>query len=789
MPGFDLSAARKAGYSDDEILKHLTETRKFDIAGALNAGYSKSDIISYLAQRSGGYTGDPGDVKAVKAWLDERYPKLTEEPASTLSLIGDFLKGSVVNTAKGVYDIGKRLATPPQDTRGRIAAAVAGPAGPLISDIAAAHAATAGRALERAMEAVRQLRTGNYREALGASSEAAGYGLATALPGVGPAAAAVGEKIGEGIEKSDPHKAAEGAGEAFMMTVAPAVASLVKRVPVVPRFGRNLNAQESAAVNFGLREGIPVDAATATGNKAIAGIQQTVEYSPLGAGVAQRARLQQTEALRATSERLANRAYAQPIVKEQAGAAVQKNLNRQIEGLKAIEDAAYSRFRQLEGQHLQTVQVGIQLPGDAMATLDNLSQSLAGRPFKKLTTAEQNGVIDTARRLGLDIEPKPVMQEMAMPVDMRPIKDALRPEFERQTMWIEPAKTYASPGYKAMKSIIEGPDYLPASIAEEGLSGLKRMAREAKSGALRNVNQGVAAHAVKMLQDAIDTTVGAASQEALKALRMGRAKHAAKMSIDEVLSELRTEPVQLVQQLSYAKDAGIELLRRVQKIAPGEMAKVGRAILEDLFGKSAAEGGWNRAASVWSEWERIGPETKKILYPDPKLRQDLDNFFLLAKRMAERPNPSGSAVVGSLNFGLGYMLRNPVAGTAYMISGPALAKALYSPRTIRLLTEGLQMPLGNRAAAGMLAAQIERAIGDELQPLDTSRQLTASGSPSGPGATAAGMETTVKALADAVYAPFPALASGAIASPIQVSIPPGLLGTPDPAVVSGLLGR
>lgn len=47
--GFDVNAARQAGYSDDEILQHLTQSRNFDVQGALKAGYSTQDIIGHLA--------------------------------------------------------------------------------------------------------------------------------------------------------------------------------------------------------------------------------------------------------------------------------------------------------------------------------------------------------------------------------------------------------------------------------------------------------------------------------------------------------------------------------------------------------------------------------------------------------------------------------------------------------------------------------------------------------------------------------------------------------------------
>jgi hypothetical protein len=51
MADFDVEGARKAGYSEDDILKHLTGTRQFDVEGARKAGYSNSDIISHLSTK------------------------------------------------------------------------------------------------------------------------------------------------------------------------------------------------------------------------------------------------------------------------------------------------------------------------------------------------------------------------------------------------------------------------------------------------------------------------------------------------------------------------------------------------------------------------------------------------------------------------------------------------------------------------------------------------------------------------------------------------------------------
>lgn len=46
---FDIAAARKAGYSESEILQHLAGTTKFDLAGARKAGYSDAELLAHMS--------------------------------------------------------------------------------------------------------------------------------------------------------------------------------------------------------------------------------------------------------------------------------------------------------------------------------------------------------------------------------------------------------------------------------------------------------------------------------------------------------------------------------------------------------------------------------------------------------------------------------------------------------------------------------------------------------------------------------------------------------------------
>ncbi|MGH9667254.1 MAG: hypothetical protein ACRD9L_22765 [Bryobacteraceae bacterium] len=155
------------------------------------------------------------------------------------------------------------------------------------------------------------------------------------------------------------------------------------------------------------------------------------------------------------------------------------------------------------------------------------------------------------------------------------------------------------------------------------------------------------------------------------------------------------------------------------------MPKLGRAYLEDVLGTQSIEG-LNRGAGMFAKWEKLGPRTKELLFKNPLLRADLDNFFLLAKKAAENPNPSGSAVVASVVAGLGYAFTDPVHGVPMLIGAGALSKLLHSPAAVRALSEGLTVPLGKGAASAIAATNILRIAGQDAKP---AQQSQAAGSP------------------------------------------------------------
>lgn len=67
---FDVLGARQSGYSDQEIVDHLSQEREFDVSGALSAGYALSEIADHMAGMDVDDTSMLGAIgEAGKRWV------------------------------------------------------------------------------------------------------------------------------------------------------------------------------------------------------------------------------------------------------------------------------------------------------------------------------------------------------------------------------------------------------------------------------------------------------------------------------------------------------------------------------------------------------------------------------------------------------------------------------------------------------------------------------------------------------------------------------------------------
>jgi hypothetical protein len=485
------------------------------------------------------------------------------------------------------------------------------------------------------------------------------------------------------------------AGESVGIGLQAALPEAAKRLPPVTTkpLVPNLNAAEREAVGFAEQRGIPMDAATASGNRVVRGVQNVADRSLGGAVVSERAKTAQQAGLARVGGEIAADVNKSAVTPYQAG-----------EGTLAGVDASM-------GRHAQ----------DANKAYDAL-RAIEADPAQTKTVKIRVQMTDTDGKVTTEVRAVP----MQMPVDLRASKAALRPIYDRMMRQMPVAQQRADPALHAIKNILDAPDYLPASMVDTDLSAIKALAR---TDGPRDVSQGLAAASVRTLDNAVRAAVKAAGPDAERALTEGRAATQSKYRAADVLKQLRDEPRQVFDQATWANDAGIDRLKAVARESPQSMPQIGRAYLDDLLAKATAEGGFEKAASLQSSWEKLGPQTKALLFK-PQHIKDLDNFFLVAKKMAENPNPSGTAYVTGLGAQGALLVTNPITGAAVTLGLGALSKLLHSPFGVRAVTRGLSIPLASRASAtsayaGLLSAAKQEgvtltpAVADSEAPSET----------------------------------------------------------------------
>lgn len=590
---------------------------------------------------------------------------------------------------------------------------------------------------------------------------------------------ATGESLGLGLSLFAPKALAERQA---------AKAQQVRQTrPIAP----NRNPADVEALKFAEREGIPVDAGTATGSDYIKRGQQMSDATPVGSMVAQRANEARTKALTATGERLAARAYPEPVTPEQAGQGLREGVQRTIGDLKRVADQSYETVRQIEANTVEDVPVtvpgkvlsamrrsvgkiddveirelrrigrelealgyqegglvregldgsgthyvrrsgGASVYHDIMQHAPGTSEMTRGEVLQSINQALETGDFTNAARGALTVArkrlsgktgglSKPLLppnagdafEQMAMPVDLRVVKAQLRPVYERMTRQLPVTQQRASPGLKAIENILDGPDFQSATTVDADLSTIKGLSRGADLPELRDLSRGLAARAVGTLERAVRDAVAKGGKDAMDALETGRAATRAKYGAADVLKRVREEPVQAYQQAVYSKDAGIKQLRQVAELAPAEMPKVGRAFLEDLLSTATAEGGFGRTDSILKRWQSIGPQTRTVLFGDAAYIRDLDNFFLLAKRLGEVKNPSGTALSANAAASTAILFTNPAAGVPLVLGAGAVSKILRNPTAIKFLTDGMRLQAGpgrsSKVAQASAVAAVTRA--------------------------------------------------------------------------------
>lgn len=218
--------------------------------------------------------------------------------------------------------------------------------------------------VDQGKKAIADFQAGNY-------SEAAGHAGAAALPVLGPAAAHEGERIGSGDIAGGlgeaaglllPSAAKYGGEVALTKSLVPTAQAVedAKTALAAAKAAKGATAasaldaltpEQRATVQWAQDNGIPVDAATATGNKFVRGVQHVADRTLGGSIIGTKAEAAQARGLATVAEQLQAKASPFAVSPEQAGADVTDAIRGKVQGAAADADAAYDQFRQIAAQH------------------------------------------------------------------------------------------------------------------------------------------------------------------------------------------------------------------------------------------------------------------------------------------------------------------------------------------------------------------------------------------------------------------------------------------------------
>jgi hypothetical protein len=647
---------------------------------------------------------------------------------------------------------------------------------------AVVHPIDTGSAIWQAHKAV--FDKGKAEYARGNYEDAAVHFLNAAIPFFGPSIDKAAESVAD-------KKYAAGFGDAVGIGASIAAPKVIGeamkgRAVSVPGL-KNPSAAEADAVAFGQARGIPVDAGTATGNRAVKGAQYLSDRSFGGSLVAGPAKEAQKAALTKVGGELADRARGAAVSPEQAGQGIRDALASKQQAHTALADASYEKLRQFEEDPVNRMQIANpKAPVDNLkdfeaAQLRRIVHEMDASGYTKRTINESFGkggdkevaqgsggakvYQDITQRLGyeptrsiiqneledflgggkktaavdaaLDVArerfrgrgvvstpelPASAMQvptraeaarvtstEMGLPVNTAAAKAAIKPLYDQMMRQMPVTQQQSSGALKAMSNILEGPDWAPLSQVDRDLSAIKEIAR----------NQGgLAKFAAGKLDSAVQEAAANGGPDVIRALHTGRQATIAKIQTEGLIDALPggtlEEPLAIFKRATAPKDGGIELLRSVKEQTPQALPQIARAKLEDILTMGPDK--------QFAEWNKLGTETRKILFPQTGQSQALDHFFLLSKKLAENFNPSGSGELVALGAQGAALVTNPVASIVGQVGAAGLSTLLHSPAGVRALTRGLSLSLGKTASVASKAAataeivNVARSLGLQLAP-------------------------------------------------------------------------
>ncbi len=459
-----------------------------------------------------------------------------------------------------------------------------------------------------------------------------------------------------------------------------------------------LSPVEQAAVDYALNDSDlsgSVDAATASGNKAVQSAKSLLRKSPMSAGTVGDAELSQQGAIAGKMGDISDAvAPGGAKTKSTAGVSVQQKIAAKLNDYSGAARTAYQSLIQRAKANPEMVQVGTE-------------------PTMEYAP-------------GADIPPdapeiptRPVMKPVAGATSTAAVKAAAAPILDEIMKTIPEAQRQMSPSVSLLKQIMARPAYVDIETAINDNSALQNLART-ETPQLRTQAQRISSALSSPYRDAIDQAATKLGPDAMQMLQDGRQATINKYELGKAVPKQTAQnPVNLANYLTAGDGKAVPVLQTLQKHIPDAIPDVARATVENIFGHTTAKGGVSRVPGALAKWNKLGSETRQILF-GKDVSEEITNLLNYASMATGEMNPSGTAGVGQIAGLTALLLKDPMSAIAAMAGSRAMAKAMFNPDVAAAVRQTGRVPLPQ-------PGRMARIAGAPLNPkvVNTGRMINA----------------------------------------------------------------
>lgn len=451
----------------------------------------------------------------------------------------------------------------------------------------------------------------------------------------------------------------------------------VGKAPTVSPLIENKNTpQRQEQIDLLKRMGIQLDKGQENNNRVARMVGQNLQVVPGASGTAEDFYAAQKQQMATAAKNLAKQPnpdanYPQFKSNESpeaypTGQGLLDRLTSRMRQLQEYANRQYSSVRGSAARNVQSVQTG--------------ERTIPASP-----------IVDQFGNPAIPERTVPIMTKIESPVSLGAVRKDLAPVYEDLVRNLTPVQRDSNPAFNALKNLMEsGAEQMPAVEFDKFLGVMKGISRDGSSPFLTDKSQALARKVIQSGERQVEEALKNAGPNVMDSLRRGRAAVKEYHQMDDFMKMLsHDEPAKLYADLVTGGDRVTETLKTAKRYAPSEVDQVAKTFFQAIVDKATKEGGFSREGGLLADWNRMGPETKRLLFG--KQAGEIDKFLLAAKDIGTVYNPSGTAQANKIlqlltGGGLATAAMNPaalpaeaaLAGAGYVGAGK-LADALLNP--------------------------------------------------------------------------------------------------------------